>query len=216
MSVGENLIRSCLTNYHGNCTVLVNPIAIMIFFKDNGPVQFNIIYDIIILINHFIYNIKESIMSWEKDLKIKQVDEMIATLKTEQSLVKPKGGWIKLIRTTLGMSARALGDRVGLTQSRIALIEKGEINETITLQTLEKVADGLECKLVYFLVPKEKSLATLREKQAYKKALAVDSYAERQMTLEDQATSKQYQKENIEKLKNEYLRNWPQDFWDIK
>jgi predicted DNA-binding mobile mystery protein A len=168
------------------------------------------------LVKYFIYNIKGCIMSWEKDLKIKQVDEMITTLITDKYSTTPKGGWLKLIRTTLGMSARALGERVDLTQSRIALIEKGEVDATITLHTLEKVAGGLECKLVYFLIPKEKSLAALREKQAYKNALALDSYAERHMALEDQATSKSYQQENIEKLKDEYLRNWPQNFWDKK
>ena len=155
-------------------------------------------------------------MSWDKDLKIKQVDELISSLKSDKRIIKPKTGWINLIRTTLGMSARALGGRVGLTQSRIALIEKGEVNGTITLNTLEKVVSGLDCELVYFLVPKEKSLSAMREKQAYKKASSLDSYAERHMVLEDQATSNNYQKENIEKLKDEYLKNWPRDFWDEK
>jgi XRE family transcriptional regulator, regulator of sulfur utilization len=153
-------------------------------------------------------------MTWDKDLKLKQVDELISKLTVDDSISRPKTGWINLVRNTLGMSARALGRRVGLTQSRVALIEKGEAEKTITLHTLEKLADGLDCKLVYFLVPKEKSLSALREKQAYKKAVLLDSYTEHQMELEDQATSSNYQKENLEKLKEEYLRKWSRDFWD--
>lgn len=153
-------------------------------------------------------------MSWEKDLKLKQVDELIVNLKPEKLATKPKSGWLKLIRTALGMNARALGTRVGLTQSRITLIEKGEIDGTITLHTLEKIAEGLECKLVYFLVPTSGSLESLREKQAYKKAKLLDGYTEQQMALEDQATTHQYQQKSIEKLKEEYLKNWPRDFWD--
>jgi len=155
-------------------------------------------------------------MSWEKELKLKQVDEMITKLNINKNLSKPKKGWINLIRVTLGMSARTLAERVGLAQSRVALIEKGEVNDTITLHTLKKIADGLECELVYFLVPKIGSLAGLREKQAYKNASDVDSYAEKHMGLEAQNTSENYQKENIEKLKNEYLKSWSANFWDKK
>ncbi len=155
-------------------------------------------------------------MAWEKDLKIKQVDNLINSIKPQKHVRIPKSGWVKLIRTALGMSARVLGEHVGLTQSRITLIEKGEVDGTITLHTLEKIAEGLECELVYFLVPKKNSLGSIREEQAYKKASKLNAYAEQHMLLEDQATSKQFQDENINKLKDEYLRNWPRDFWDIK
>lgn len=68
------------------------------------------------------------------------------------------------------MSTRALGERCGLSQSRISLIEKGEIDGTLTLNTLEKVAEGLNCELVYFLQPKQgQTLEDLREHQAKKK-----------------------------------------------
>jgi predicted DNA-binding mobile mystery protein A len=155
-------------------------------------------------------------MIWEKDLKIKQVDELISYIKFQEQVQMPKSGWINLIRTALGMSMRALGERIGLVQSRVAVIEQGERDKTITLHTLEKVAQGLNCELIYFLVPKSGSLANFREKQAYEKAVKLNTYAEQQMKLEDQATSKQFQAENINKLKDEFLRNWPRDFWDIK
>lgn len=153
-------------------------------------------------------------MTWEKELKLKQVDKLINTLKPKNLYKKPHGGWLQLIRTTLAMSAKALGEKVGLSQSRIALIEKGEVEGTITLNTLEKVADGLECEVVYFLVPRNGSLANLRRKQAYLKAKDLDSYTELHMSLENQATSKEYQNESIKKLQEEYLKNWSYDFWN--
>jgi predicted DNA-binding mobile mystery protein A len=153
-------------------------------------------------------------MSWEKDLKLKQVDDLIRKLKPSMQYIKPKTGWLRLIRTALGMSARVLAKRVGLTQSRISLIEKGEVDGTITLNTLEKVAEGLNCRIVYFLVPQEESLAKLRENQANKKATDLNTYTECQMELEDQPTSKNYQNNSIAKIKEEYLRNWSVDFWD--
>lgn len=153
-------------------------------------------------------------MVWNKDLKLKQVDDLISELKPLVNHKRPSSGWLKLIRTTLAMSARALGERVGLAQSRIALIERGEVDGTITLNTLEKVADGLGCEVVYYLIPREESLTQMREKQAYYKAKSLNDYAELHMNLENQATSKSYQEQEIEKIKDEYLRTWPVDFWD--
>lgn len=153
-------------------------------------------------------------MTWNQELKLKQVDSQLSNIRLATLPNRPKSGWLKLIRTTLAMSARALGTRVGLAQSRIALIEKGEIEGTITLNTLKKVADGLECDFVYFLMPRDGSLSRLREKQAYKKAAALDAYAELHMTLEGQSTSSSYQNASIEKLKEEYLKTWPRDFWE--
>lgn len=155
-------------------------------------------------------------MKWDKDLKIKQVDEMISQLKPQKKFLMPRYGWLKLIRTTLGMSARSLAKRVGLTQSRIALIEKGEANGTITLQTLKKIADGLNCEFVYYLQPKSNSLAKLREDQAFKKITKINSYTEHQMLLEDQATPGKFITDNFKKLQNELLENWSRDFWDEK
>ena len=153
-------------------------------------------------------------MSWNKDLKLKQVDDLISELKPLLNHKRPRFGWLKLIRTTLAMSARALGERVGLAQSRIALIERGEVDGTITLNTLEKVANGLGCEVVYYLIPREESLAQMREKQAYYKAKTLNDYAELHMNLENQVTSINYQEQEIEKIKDEYLRTWPVDFWD--
>jgi XRE family transcriptional regulator, regulator of sulfur utilization len=152
-------------------------------------------------------------MSWNKELKLKQVDEMLDKLKSLQ-FSKPKSGWLKLIRSTLDMSARILGNRVGVSQSRVTLIEKGELNGTITLNTLNKVADGLGCEVVYFLVPKDGSLSKFREKHAYEKATMIDSYTELHMQLENQGTSNEFHKQTIEQIKSEYLKSWSSSFWD--
>ncbi|EHD23700.1 MULTISPECIES: mobile mystery protein A [Brenneria] len=154
---------------------------------------------------------------WSKELKIKQVDKMLNDIVHQRVIKRPKKGWINLIRTALGMSTRALGDRVGLSQPRVSLIEKGEIDGSITLSTLEKVAEGLDCELVYYLVPKQgKSLEGLREQQAEKKASFINDYAETHMSLEKQPTSESFQTVNKNKLKEDLLKTWRRDFWDIK
>jgi len=152
---------------------------------------------------------------WDKDLKIKQVDSLLKEIKPQRRYKRPKKGWVQLLRTALGMSARALGERCGLSQSRITLIEKGEIDGSLTINTLEKVADGLDCELVYFLVPKQdRTLQALREEQAEKKARLLNQYTEIHMSLEQQPTSKAFQNATQDKIKSDLLEKWPRDFWD--
>jgi predicted DNA-binding mobile mystery protein A len=129
-------------------------------------------------------------------------------------LNRPAKGWINAIRTALGMSSRALGERIGLSQPRMIAIEQGEVDGSISLKTLEKAAQGLGCRVVYTLVPEEGSLVAMRNKQAHRKALALNQYVEGHMALEDQATHKDFQSESVNEISKELLRTWPRDFWD--
>jgi len=153
-------------------------------------------------------------MSWEKDLTIQQLDERIAKLNQLSSITIPANGWINGIRNALGMSARSLGERIGLSQPRISLMEKGELDGSISIKTLEKAAQGLGCRVVYALIPEEGSLQIMREKQALKKARQMNQYTELHMGLEDQATDDDFKEQSIKLMADESLRKWPRDFWD--
>lgn len=67
---------------------------------------------------------------------------------------RPRDGWIRTIRTALGMSGAELGSRIGVSQSRVSQIERGELDGTLSLAGLERAAHGLDCDLVYALVPR--------------------------------------------------------------
>lgn len=154
-------------------------------------------------------------MSWDRDLTIKQLDQTLSAYKPLLKLQRPRKGWIHTIRRALGMSARQLGDRIGLNQSSVARFEQSEAAGSITLASLEKVAAGLGCKVVYSLVPVDvASLSAMRERQANKKALEIVSYTSRHMALEDQATGSNFQNDIIAEHAAELLRKWPTDFWD--
>ncbi len=76
----------------------------------------------------------------------------------------PRLGWIRAIRDALGMSAKQLARRSNLSQQRIAAIEKQELDGSLTLRTLRKVAKGLDCTLVFSLVPRT-SLESMHHRQ---------------------------------------------------
>jgi predicted DNA-binding mobile mystery protein A len=77
-------------------------------------------------------------------------------------LAGPKGGWIRAIRDALQMSGEALGRRLGVTHAAISELERNERAGTIRLESLRKVAEALDCTLVYALVPRHGLDATVR------------------------------------------------------
>lgn len=153
-------------------------------------------------------------MKWEKDLNIRQLDETISRFNKLSGMTRPDKGWINTIRNALGMSARTLGERIGLSQPRIALIEKGEVEGSISIKTLEKAAQGLGCRVVFALIPEEGTLQVMRENQALKKARQINQYTEHHMALEEQATDSAFKEKSIKNMADEDLRNWPRNFWD--
>ena len=93
----------------------------------------------------------------------------------------PPGGWVRAIREALGMSQFELGQRMGVSQPRVAQIERAEANGSVELATIGRTASALGCSLRYVLVPDE-SLEQMVRRQALDKA-AGD--AERAATLVD-------------------------------
>lgn len=98
---------------------------------------------------------------------------------------RPTRGWIKAIREALGMTTAQLAGRIGVKQPRIVELEKAEAAGAITVQSLERAAQALGCRLVYALVP-ERPLAetlTLRAQALADRHLAA---VDQTMRLEDQ------------------------------
>lgn len=66
---------------------------------------------------------------------------------------KTKEGWVRTIRTALGMSGAQLGARAGLTRNKISILERKEAEGDITINQLKVLAERLGCDLTYALVP---------------------------------------------------------------
>ncbi len=102
-----------------------------------------------------------------------------------QPTAAPRSGWIRAVRDALGMSMSELARRMGVSKARIGQIEQGERENTITLDTLERAADALGCRVEYVLVPRE-PLDDLVWAQARAKARAEIGAVDHTMALEDQ------------------------------
>jgi predicted DNA-binding mobile mystery protein A len=149
----------------------------------------------------------------QKTLARKNLDRRLAPLRTADDLARPPRGWIKAIRQALGMTTTQLAERTGLSQSRIPRIEKGEVAGTLTMKTLQHVAEAMNCRLVYALVPNQPLESMLRERAA--------SVADRRlarthhtMKLENQALTRGDLEAERERLIAELLRKDPRRLWD--
>ncbi len=148
-----------------------------------------------------------------KELTRKQLDQKLAVLCQSNLREVPRGGWTKTIRKALGMSSEALGKRIGITQSAVSQLEASEEAESISLASLRKLAQGLQCDLVYALVP-ETSLDEIMREQAHRRAKSIAESVSSSMELEDQGISDQDQNRQIETLAESLLTKPSPGFWD--
>jgi predicted DNA-binding mobile mystery protein A len=98
---------------------------------------------------------------------------------------RPPRGWVRAIREALGMTTAELGQRMGLTQSRVSQIERSEELGSIRLDTLERAAQALNCQVRYVFVPNE-PLEEMVQRQARLRAQAEVDAVAHTMALEDQ------------------------------
>jgi predicted DNA-binding mobile mystery protein A len=98
---------------------------------------------------------------------------------------RPPRGWVRAIREALGMTTAELGQRMGLTQSRVSQIERSEELGSIRLDTLERAAQALNCQVRYVFVPNE-PLEAMVQRQARLRAQAEVDAVTQTMALEDQ------------------------------
>ena len=118
-------------------------------------------------------------------LRRRQLDKQLAPLRSFARLPRPRDGWIREVRNALGMSARQLGRRLGITQPSVAKFERSEEAETISLKSLRKVAEALDCTLVYAFIPND-SLESTLTRQAERRATEHLERVEHTMRLEAQ------------------------------
>jgi len=153
-------------------------------------------------------------MLQSKTLLIEQLDKKIKAFQLSAKVIPPALGWVKSIRTTLGISLKQLSKKMNITKQSLQEIEMRENKGSVTLKTLKEVAQALDMQLVYGFVPKDGSLETLIERKAKELALKIVSRTEHSMKLENQTVDanriKKALQERIELIKKEM----PKTLWD--
>jgi predicted DNA-binding mobile mystery protein A len=150
----------------------------------------------------------------KKHLVLQQVDKKIEPLTHLREITVPSKGWINAIRTALGMTMRQLADRIGKKAQNIQAFEKNEAAGTITLQSLHEIAEALDLKLIYGLVPKKGTLQDIIDHKAETKAREIVDRTNTTMSLEDQANTPERLKQAYKTKINELKTEMPKFLWD--
>jgi predicted DNA-binding mobile mystery protein A len=139
-----------------------------------------------------------------------QLDERFRRLGPTKRYASPVRGWIKAIREALGMSTAQLAKRLGIKQPSLVELEQSEAKGTIELATFRRVAEALNCTLVYALVPNKPLEATVRDR-ARTFARRRREPIEHSMLLEDQRVTAKNAEARLDEIMHAIN---PRLFWD--
>ncbi len=118
-----------------------------------------------------------------------QLDRKYAAHPAGALAVRPKFGWLRAVRDSLGMTTAQLAARVGVTAAAVTQAEHSEQHDAIRLATLKRFANAMDCDVVYYLAPRAGSLDAAVSKRLDAAAEVLSHRVGHTMALEDQSAS---------------------------
>jgi predicted DNA-binding mobile mystery protein A len=146
---------------------------------------------------------------------IRHLDKRFVALRPLARAQRPPKGWLRAIRDALGMTTAQLGKRLGVSQPRVVELEQSEVSGSVTLNTLQRAAEALGCRLVYALVPDRPLTDTVRERAELVATRQANAVAQ-SMRLEDQEVTDREVAKELRRQQAERLLRRPARLWDEK
>jgi len=150
----------------------------------------------------------------EQKLMLAQLDRKLQLYKQVESISPPARGWINVIRTSLTMSLRQLGERMKMSAQGVRDIEEREQSGALTLRALRQVGEALDLKLVYGFVPQQGSLEQMIEDRARELAREIVTRTSVTMDLEAQRNTDERLEDAVQEKTTEFKRSLPRYLWD--
>ncbi|MEX0690640.1 MAG: mobile mystery protein A [Gemmatimonadales bacterium] len=149
-----------------------------------------------------------------KQLRLRQLDERTSPFRDREHATPPRGGWLRAVRTSLGMSASQFAFRLGVTRQAVADQERREVDGTTTLASLRKAADAMECDVFYAIVPRRPlgEMVRLRAREVAEHRLRGIAHS---MGLEEQSVPHQEFERQVDDLADQIVRELPRDLWSL-
>lgn len=146
------------------------------------------------------------------NLRVEQIQAALTAYAILLTKRVPSRGWLKEIREALGRTERQQAGRLGISGSTLHKSEQSEAQERISLGQLRKLADGLDCELVYALVPR-KPLPEVVQDRAKQLAREEVYGVAHTMSLEDQRPTDERIQKQVARRAEELLRGKWSDLW---
>jgi|CXWL01.1.fsa_nt_gi predicted DNA-binding mobile mystery protein A len=145
------------------------------------------------------------------ELLFQQIDTTLGPLR-DSPLSRPRRGWLRAIRTALGMTSKQLAQRLQTSQSAIIEYEQREIAGTISLGTLRRAASAMDCDLVYALVPRQplRDIVQHRAEDVARRKLSSVAHS---MKIEDQGLSEEAMERQVQELARKLIEKRRRELW---
>lgn len=151
-----------------------------------------------------------------KLLAVDQLDRRLPRLRKAAEELRAQAprtgtGWVKAIRSALGISERAFAKRLGGSQGSVQELERNEQSGAVTLESLRRAAHALEADLVYALVPRKplRAMISARARAIAEERLGAVAHS---MAMEGQSLSAQQFKRQVGELAD-VLERKPRELW---
>ena len=147
-------------------------------------------------------------------LAVDQLDRRLPRLRKAAGEIvaqAPRTGWVRAIRSALGMSEGAFAKRLGGSQGAIQELERNEVSGVVTLDSLRRAAHALDADLVYALVPRKplRAMISARARAVAEERLGAVAQS---MAMGGQSLSAQQFKSQLGELAG-VLENKPRELW---
>jgi predicted DNA-binding mobile mystery protein A len=110
----------------------------------------------------------------EKNRKMvrRKLDEEMRPFRRAGKESSPTNGLLRAVRHALGIPLAEIAEKSGVALSTVTDFELRELERTITLRSLGRMAEAMGCKVVYGVVPvKGRTLEYLAEERLWRKVL---------------------------------------------
>ncbi|MGH8683526.1 MAG: mobile mystery protein A [Burkholderiales bacterium] len=148
-----------------------------------------------------------------EQLRLRQLDKALAGVSPLRNFQPPRRGWIHAIRSALGLTTRQMARRLKISQPAYRDSEAHESAGSVSLTQLRRIADAMDCDLVYAVVPRRPLTETVDRRAAELAQQRVRRVAHT-MALEDQAASSDVTKAQIAAAKTELLAGRWSRLWE--
>ena len=149
-----------------------------------------------------------------QSLLLQQLNSKMQHFVLLREIITPPTGWIKAIRSTLGISMQQLGNKLKISRQAVLDMERREKDGAITIKSLREIGLAMDLQLVYGFVPIDGSLDALIEKKANEIATHIVMRTANTMQLEDQSNSKERIAAAIKERANAIKQEMPKILWD--
>ena len=95
---------------------------------------------------------------WDGEKKFSFADEVVQPYLSDEieNFLEAPHDWLRLARNASLLSSNSLAEKLGMTRSAYIKLEKSEQAGTISLKTLQRAAEAMDCELVYAVRPKRR------------------------------------------------------------